>query len=102
MLLHLKDEASFEREVLEGDVLVDFFATWCGPCKMLAPELEELAEEHEDIKVVKIDVDELPRLASKFNIRAVPTLLVYRNGELKKTVSGYMDKDALVDLVKNA
>ena len=102
MFIHLEDSNDFENLIKGDEVLVDFFATWCGPCKMLTPELEDLCEEHEEITVVKIDVDKFPLLASKFNIRAVPTLIVFKNGENKKITQGYMDKDALLALVKNA
>ena len=102
MFIHLEDSEKFEELIKKDNVLVDFFATWCGPCKMLTPELEELCEEHSEIDVIKIDVDKFPLLASKFNIRAVPTLFVYKKGENKKMVQGYMDKNALLELIKNA
>ena len=102
MFIHLEDSNDFENLIKGDEVLVDFFATWCGPCKMLTPELEDLCEEHEEITVVKIDVDKFPLLASKFNIRAVPTLIVFKKGENKKVTQGYMDKDALLALIKNA
>ena len=80
---------SFEMEVLKSDkpVLVDFFATWCGPCKMLAPVLDELYEDRDDIKVVKLDVDQSMDLAQKYKVAAVPTLLLFKNGEVAKTSS---------------
>ncbi len=102
MLVHLKDTGEFENLVKNGDVLVDFFATWCGPCKMLSPELEDLTDENSDITVIKVDVDQFPELAAKFNVRVVPTLFVFKDGENKKSVSGYMDKEALLRLVKQA
>ena len=102
MFIHLEDSNDFENLIKGDEVLVDFFATWCGPCKMLTPELEDLCEEHEEITVVKIDVDKFPLLASKFNVRAVPTFIVFKKGENKKVTQGYMDKDALLALVKNA
>lgn len=102
MLIHLENASEFKDLISKGDVLVDFFATWCGPCKMLTPELEDLAEENKDITVVKVDVDKFGELAGDFHITVVPTLIVFKNGENKKTISGYMDKDALLSLVKNA
>ncbi len=102
MLIHLENTADFKELISKGDVLVDFFATWCGPCKMLTPELEDLCEENKDITVVKVDVDKFGELAGDFHITVVPTLIVFKNGENKKVVSGYMDKDALLSLIKNA
>ena len=84
-------EEKFE-ELIKGElVLVDFFATWCGPCKMLSPILEEL----KDVSVVKIDVDECPNLARKFGIMSVPTLMIFKDGELKDTKYGAMPKPML-------
>jgi len=79
-------------DLIKGElVLVDFFATWCGPCKMLAPVLEEL----EGINIVKIDVDECPTLARQFGIMTVPTLMIFKAGEIKATQSGAMPKPML-------
>ncbi len=102
MLIHLENAADLKELIQKDKVLVDFFATWCGPCKMLTPELEDLADEHEDITVVKVDVDKFGELAGDFHITVVPTLVVFKNGENRKVVSGYMDKDALLALVENA
>ena len=76
MLLHLENE-DFNEEVKEGVVLVDFFATWCGPCKMLGPVLEEIAKEQTDLKIVKVDVDQHESLAQQFGIMSVPTLVLF-------------------------
>lgn len=84
----------------EGVVLVDFFATWCGPCKMLAPELEKLADAMKDkAKVVKIDVDQEQALAQTYKIMSVPTLLVFKNGELVDQKSGFAPYPALEQLL---
>lgn len=89
--------AEFENEVLKSDapVIVDFFATWCGPCKMLSPVLDEFSEKHPEIKIVKIDVDEETPLAIKFGVASIPTLFLFRNGEAVNTKLGYMTLDQL-------
>ncbi len=89
------NEKNFESLINKDLVLVDFFATWCGPCKMLGPVLESL----ENIDVVKIDVDECPDLARKYGIMSVPTLMIFSNGELKNKQSGFMPKDALEEWI---
>ena len=90
--------ANFEQEVLRSDipVLVDFWATWCGPCRMIAPALEEIAKEQEGkIKVGKVNVDEEMALASKFGIVSIPTLMVFKNGQLVNKALGAMPKSQI-------
>ena len=89
------NEKDFESLINKDLVLVDFFATWCGPCRMLGPVLESL----ENINVVKIDVDECPDLARKYGIMSVPTLMIFSNGELKNKQSGFMPKEALEEWI---
>ena len=98
MILHLENENRFEAEVAEGKVLVDFYADWCGPCKMLAPELEALSEET-GLKIVKINVDELGDLARRFRIMTIPTLMLFENGQLVKRESAYMPLSALKQFI---
>jgi len=99
-ILHITKE-NFESEVKASPVpvLLDFFATWCGPCRMVAPVLEEIAAENPGIRVCKVDVDEQPELAREFGIMTVPTLVVMKNGEAVRRVSGARPKAALLDLV---
>lgn len=90
---------NFEDEVLKSDlpVLVDFWATWCGPCKMLAPAVAEIAGERAStLKVGKVNVDEEPELAQKFGIMSIPTLILFNNGKAEKTTVGFMPKDQIL------
>lgn len=93
-------EANFEQEIKAGKVLVDFWAAWCGPCQMLSPIVEEVAEEEEDLKVGKVNVDEQPALAMRFGVASIPTLLLFKDGELVNKSVGYMDKMDLLDFIK--
>jgi|CZCB01.1.fsa_nt_gi thioredoxin 1 len=92
---------NFEEEVLKSDkpVLVDFWASWCGPCRMMAPVIEEIADEVTDAKVGKINVDEEPELADAFKITRIPTLVVFKNGAVVSTSVGVRPKSAVIDML---
>jgi len=92
----------FQAKTAEGIVLLDFYADWCAPCRMLGPVLEQIAEENADIKVVKVNVDENQALAGDFGVRGIPALYVLKDGKQVAQRAGFMPKDALVDWVKNA
>ena len=94
-------DANFEAEVLQhqGLVMVDFWATWCGPCKMIAPIVEQVAEERTDITVCKVNVDEQEELAVKFGIQSIPTLVLVKNGVETGRAVGYRDYKGVTDFI---
>lgn len=99
-IVHVNEE-NFRENISNDKVLVDFFATWCGPCKMLSPVLEEIKEDRSELKIVKVDVDESPILAKEYGVMSVPTLLLFENGELKKRQSGFMPKEMLNNWIED-
>jgi len=95
MLKHLKNE-DFNEEIKNGLVLVDFYADWCGPCRMVGPIVEEIANEVPDLKVIKINVDEREDVARVYGVMSIPTLLLFRNGNLEKKQVGFVPKEVLM------
>ncbi|MDD5888352.1 MAG: thioredoxin family protein [bacterium] len=96
---HLEKETDFENLIKKDLVLVDFYAEWCGPCKLMSQELELLDQENKELEIIKIDVDKFPELASKNSIMVVPTLKVYKKGQVVNKYSGYLTKDEIKDLL---
>ncbi len=92
---------NFEQEVMQSDkpVLIDFWATWCGPCRMLGPIIEEIANEREDIKVCKVNVDDEPELAAAFQVSSIPMLAVIKDGKMTNSAVGYMPKEKVLELL---
>jgi thioredoxin 1 len=96
------NQDNFENEVLKSDkkVLVDFYADWCGPCRMIAPILEDIASEHPEYKICKVNVDEQPDLASAFGVMSIPSLFVVENGEVVNQAMGAKPKAQILDMLK--
>ena len=100
--VHAATDASFDADVLKSDkpVVVDFWAEWCGPCRMIAPVLDEVASEMGDkVKVVKVNIDESPETPSQYGVRGIPTLMLFKGGELVSTKVGVMQKSALTEWI---
>ena len=99
-VLHITKE-TFEKEVLQSEkpVLLDFFAVWCGPCKMIAPVLDEIAQEREDIKVCKVNVDEEPELAAQYQVSSMPTLFVIKDGQVVNQSLGAKPKAQILEML---
>ena len=100
MLTHINNKEEFEQKIANGTVLVDFFATWCGPCKMLAPVLEQLANEMPEIEILKIDVDQVSDVAKEYGIMSIPTLILFKDGVKQNTQEGFMNINQLKSFVK--
>ncbi|MBO5476772.1 MAG: thioredoxin [Clostridia bacterium] len=101
MVIEINNE-NFEQEVLKSNktVLIDFYAEWCGPCQMLSPIVEQVAQENDNIKVVKVNVDENQSLAVEFGIKAIPTLIVIKEGKEANRAVGMLSKTELLELIK--
>ena len=103
MVIQIKSSADFEQEVLKSDkpVIVDFYADWCGPCKMLTPIIDEIADEKNDqIKVCKVNVDENSELAQKYSVQSIPTIISFKNGDIYKKSLGLIPKEEVLKIVE--
>ena len=100
MLKHA-NESNFQEMTGKGLVLVDFFATWCGPCKMLGPVLEDMASDRDSIDIVKIDIDESMNLARQYGIMSVPTLVLFKDGQVVAQTSGFQPKESIQQFIDN-
>lgn len=99
MVNYLLNNEQLNDKISNGIVIVDFFANWCGPCRMLSPILEEIASDK--INVIKVDIDKFEELTRSFKIMSVPTIQIYKNKELKKQITGFLSKEELLNVIKS-
>lgn len=100
MILFNEDETKFNELISKGNVLVDFYANWCGPCKMIAPELEKVS--NDGYKIIKIDVDKYQNIAMKYNVMSIPTLILFEEGAVKATNMGYLPYEEIINWIKRS
>lgn len=99
MIIYLEDAKDFQKLIAEGDVLVDFYADWCGPCRMLGPVLEQVEKERPDVTILKVDVDTFGALAQQFSVFSIPTLKLMKNGVPVASKTGYFAKEPLLRFI---
>lgn len=99
-MIHLEEEKDFDSIIGSGKVVVDFYADWCGPCKMLGPVVEEVSKEHKDITFLKVNVDDFGEIAMRFGIMSIPCIKVFEDGNEIKSNVGFMDKNQFEDFIK--
>ncbi|MGP1413584.1 MAG: thioredoxin [Bacillales bacterium] len=102
MVYNFKESDNFEKIVEDSVCILDFNATWCGPCRMLHPVFDKVSEEIENVKFISVDVDDNPTLSAKFGIRSIPTLIILKNGKIINSSMGYLDEDALTNFIKKS
>lgn len=100
-MVNIVNSNEFNNEIKEGIVFVDFFANWCGPCKMLSPIVDEVSNELTDVKFIKVDVDASPDIAKSYGIMSIPTLIIFKNGNMVAKQMGLLPKSALIDFINN-
>lgn len=98
-MVELVKDINYEGLIKEGKVVIDCFATWCGPCKMLSPIIDSLSEELTDVKFYKIDVDEAEKITTDYEIMSIPTILIFEDGKLKEKVVGFKSKEELKEII---
>lgn len=102
-MINVITKENFDESIkTDKPVLIDFWASWCGPCKMLSPIVDEIADERDDIKVCKINVDEQGELAQQFDVMSIPTLILMKNGEVVGTSVGYKPKEEIIEMISKA
>lgn len=99
-MIYLENEEKFNEIIKEKKVLVDFYATWCGPCNLISPHIEEIANENENLKVIKVDVDKFTNLSKKYGVMSIPTLIVFEEGKEVNKHIGYLEKKDIEALIK--
>lgn len=99
-VIHLSNE-NFDELIKEGKVLVDFYAEWCGPCKMLGPVIEEVSNEVSNVKIIKVNVDEHSALAQQYGVMSIPTLILFNHGNIVKQNVGFLPKENIIELINN-